>query len=126
MVTLLIVMESIARPIDAHRHRERRMRITNSGLTVFAREGYAGATTAATCREAGISSGAFFHHVPKKVSLLSAILQQTLDEGCDFFTQRQDRTDAAGRRMVPRCLIRTWIPAGAIQPAAARRCWVSA
>lgn len=88
--TLLTMMEVMARPIDENKRRARRMRIIDAGLTVFAREGYAGATTAAICQEAGISSGAFFHYFPTKASLLTAILQQSLQEIREFFEQRQD------------------------------------
>lgn len=86
----------MARPIDANRYSARRRRIIDAGLTVFSRDGYAGATTAAICREAGISSGAFFHYFATKVSLLVAILQLSLDETRVFFAERQDRADPVG------------------------------
>lgn len=65
----------MARPIDPNRHRAQRLRIIDTGLPIFSRDGYAGATTAAICREAGISSGAFFHYLPTQSSLLIANLQ---------------------------------------------------
>ena len=83
-------MAYMARPIDEKKRRVRRLRIIDAGLTVFAREGYAGATTAAICHEANISSGAFFHYFPTKASLLTAILQQSLQETRDFFQQHRD------------------------------------
>src|SRR5699024_2812096 len=58
--------------------------------------GYAGASTAAVCREAGISSGAFFHYFPTKASLLIAILEQSSHETREFFDEREDRADPVG------------------------------
>lgn len=83
----------MARPIDPNRHRAQRLRIIDAGLTIFSRDGYAGATTAAICREAGISSGAFFHYFPTKASLLIAILQQSLQDTREFFFEHEDHTD---------------------------------
>ena len=86
----------MARPINANHHRAQRLRIMDAGLTVFSRRGYAGASTAAVCREAGISSGAFFHYFPTKASLLIAILEQSSHETREFFDEREDRADPVG------------------------------
>lgn len=86
----------MARPIDPDRHQARRLQIIDAGLTVFSRQGYAGTTTAGICREAGISSGTFFHYFPKKSDLLEGILQLSLTEAQEFFAQRAERTDPLG------------------------------
>src|SRR5699024_4372517 len=86
----------MARPINANHHRAQRLRIMDAGLTVFSRRGYAGASTAAVCREAGISSGAFFHYFPTKASLLIAILEQSSHESREFFDEHEDRVDHLG------------------------------
>src|SRR5690625_8051092 len=86
----------MARPINANHHRAQRLGIMDAGLTVFSRRGYAGARTAAACREAGISSGAFFHYFPTKASLLIAILEQSSQETREFFDKREDRENPAG------------------------------
>ena len=84
----------MARRIDPERHRARRLQIIDAGLTVFAHAGYAGATTAAICREAGIGSGTFFHYFPTKDSLLLAILDEGLAETREFFAAQEGRADA--------------------------------
>lgn len=84
----------MARPVDPERHRARRLQIIDAGLTVFARHGYAGATTAAICREAGIGSGTFFHYFPTKDQLLVAILREGETETRDFFEAQKGRADA--------------------------------
>lgn len=84
----------MARPIDPQRHRARRLQIIDAGLSVFARSGYAGATTAAICREAGISSGTFFHYFPTKESLILAILDEGSRETRAFFAAQEGRVDA--------------------------------
>src|SRR5690625_7667153 len=83
------------RPVDPERHRARRLHITDAGLTVVARHGYAGATTAAICREAGIGSGTFFHYFPTKESLVVAILAEGTAETQEFFDAQEGRTDSA-------------------------------
>lgn len=82
------------RPIDPERHRARRLQIIDAGLSVFSRRGYAGATTAAICSEAGIGSGTFFHYFPTKDSLLLAILNEGTTETKGFFAAQDGRTDA--------------------------------
>ena len=83
------------RPVDPERHRARRLHIIDAGLTVVARHGYAGATTAAICREAGIGSGTFFHYFPTKESLVVAILGEGATETQEFFDAQKGRTDPA-------------------------------
>lgn len=81
------------RPVDPERHRARRLQIIDAGLTVFAHHGYAGATTAAICREAGIGSGTFFHYFPTKISLILAILDEGAHETLEFFAAHEGRSD---------------------------------
>ena len=82
------------RPVDPKRHRARRLQIIDAGLTVFARQGYAGATTSAICKEAGIGSGTFFHYFQTKNSLVLAILEEGAAETREFFAAREGRDDA--------------------------------
>lgn len=84
----------MARTVDPERHRARRLLIIDAGLTRFAADGYAGATTASICREAGISSGTFFHYFPTKSSLLLAILELGAQEVEDWFAAQVSRPDA--------------------------------
>ena len=78
----------MARTVDPEKHLARRLVIIDAALTCFAAHGYAGTTTAAICREAGIGSGTFFHYFPTKQSLLLAILAYGTDETREWFAAR--------------------------------------
>lgn len=84
----------MARTVDPVRHQQRRFQIIDAALTRFAEDGYAGATTAAICRTAGIGSGTFFHYFPTKADLMVAILEQGTAEVDEWFDAQRDRTDA--------------------------------
>lgn len=84
----------MARTVDPERHAARRLQIIDAALTCFAAEGYAGATTGAICRRAGIGSGTFFHYFPTKAAVLLAILAAGTEETRDWFAAQAGRTDA--------------------------------
>jgi AcrR family transcriptional regulator len=84
----------VARTVHPERHAERRLRIIDAALTCFATEGYAGATTAAICRRAGIGSGTFFHYFPTKSEVLLAILDLGTAETTEWFAEQAGRDDA--------------------------------
>lgn len=84
----------MARTVDPVRHERRRLQIIDAALTRFAEDGYAGATTAAICRTAGIGSGTFFHYFPTKAALLVAILEYGTAETTAWFSAQRDRDDA--------------------------------
>ena len=86
----------MARTVDPAKHAARRLQIIDAGLTCFAAHGYAGATTALICREAGIGSGTFFHYFPAKADLLLAILDLGTAETRAWFDAQVGRDDAAG------------------------------
>ncbi|MCX5041891.1 TetR/AcrR family transcriptional regulator [Aldersonia sp. NBC_00410] len=52
------------------RQRERRSRFLESGLTVFARDGYANSSVGAICRDAGLSSRQFYEEFTGREALL--------------------------------------------------------
>ena len=83
----------MARTVDPDRHLARRLTIIDAALTCFAATGYAGTSTAAICREAGIGSGTFFHYFPTKQSLLLAILAYGTEETREWFGARSDNED---------------------------------
>ncbi|WP_307861799.1 TetR/AcrR family transcriptional regulator [Nocardioides sp. SYSU D00065] len=83
----------MARTVDPQRHEARRLAIIDAALTCFAVTGYAGTSTAAICRQAGIGSGTFFHYFPTKQSLLLAILAYGTDETRRWFAARPDDAD---------------------------------
>lgn len=80
----------MARTVDPEKHLARRLLIIDAALTCFAATGYAGTSTAAICRQAGIGSGTFFHYFPTKQSLLLAILAYGTDETREWFAGRAE------------------------------------
>jgi AcrR family transcriptional regulator len=64
----------MARSVDPELHRQRRAVILDAAYRRIAEDGYDRTTTAAICREAGISSGTFFHYFPAKLDVLVGIL----------------------------------------------------
>lgn len=86
----------MARPVDPERHAARRLQIIDAGLTVFAKRGYDGATTARICRQAGIGSGTFFHYFATKADLLLAILELGTAETRERAEALEARRDALG------------------------------
>ena len=78
----------MGRTVDPERHAARRRLIVEAGLTCFAAHGYAGTSTAALCREAGIGSGTFFHYFPTKLALLVAILDLSAEQTREWFAAR--------------------------------------
>ncbi len=86
----------MARTVDPERHRERRLVIIDAALTCFAATGYAGTSTAAICRQAGIGSGTFFHYFPTKQQLLLAILELGTTETREWFAARPADDDPLG------------------------------
>lgn len=84
----------MVRTVDPERHAARRLQIIDAALTCFAAEGYAGATTGAICRQAGIGSGTYFHYFPTKAAVLLAILEVGTAETRDWFAGQSGRTDA--------------------------------
>ncbi|MBO0883639.1 MAG: TetR/AcrR family transcriptional regulator [Mycobacterium sp.] len=60
----------------ADRQRQRRARFLDSGLTVFAREGYMGSSVGAICKDAGLSSRQFYEEFTGREALLLELYQQ--------------------------------------------------
>lgn len=57
---------------NADRRAETRQRILDATLEELIAHGYAGLTTAAVCKRAGVSKGAMFDHFPSKQALIVA------------------------------------------------------
>lgn len=85
--------QRVARRVDPEKHLARRLVIIDAALTCFATSGYAGTSTAAICRQAGIGSGTFFHYFPTKQSLLVAILDLGTEETRAWFAARSEDED---------------------------------
>ncbi|MEU1985916.1 TetR/AcrR family transcriptional regulator [Nocardia sp. NPDC019395] len=91
------------------RQRERRARFLESGLTVFARDGYANSSVGAICKDAGLSSRQFYEEFTGRESLLlelfglidresRAAVLASLDHSAD--SSALQRIDAAIRAYV--------------------------
>jgi AcrR family transcriptional regulator len=68
------------RTVDPERHRQRRMRIVEAAVGLFAEKGLAGTSTADICRAAGISTGNLFHYFPSKLAVFYAIFELDRDQ----------------------------------------------
>ncbi|GGK51447.1 TetR family transcriptional regulator [Nocardia camponoti] len=58
------------------RQRQRRARFLESGLTVFARDGYANSSVGAICKDAGLSSRQFYEEFTGREALLLELFEQ--------------------------------------------------
>ncbi|WP_245658937.1 TetR/AcrR family transcriptional regulator [Nocardia nova] len=65
------------------RQRQRRARFLESGLTVFARDGYANSSVGAICKDAGLSSRQFYEEFTGRESLLLELYEQIDRESRD-------------------------------------------
>ncbi|MFC8526594.1 TetR/AcrR family transcriptional regulator [Nocardia sp. NPDC057227] len=63
------------------RQRQRRARFLESGLTVFARDGYANSSVGAICKDAGLSSRQFYEEFSGRESLLLELYEH-IDREC--------------------------------------------
>lgn len=80
----------MARPVDEARRARRRAEILGATYELVAQHGYAGTSTSAICRRAGVSSGTFFHYFPTKRDALLAVLEK------ESITDADDGAEAAG------------------------------
>ncbi|MET7770712.1 TetR/AcrR family transcriptional regulator [Nocardia sp. NPDC005366] len=68
------------------RQRQRRARFLESGLTVFARDGYANSSVGAICKDAGLSSRQFYEEFTGRESLLLELYEQIDKESREAVT----------------------------------------
>lgn len=64
---------------------EKQQNIINSGLKLFAEEGYDSTSTSAIAKDAGVSEGLIFRHFKNKEGLLEAIIGIGLDKANAYF-----------------------------------------
>lgn len=67
------------------RHTARRATIVDAAYRCMARHGYERTTTAQICKNAGVSSGTFFHYFPTKAAVLAAVLEDGLQHTREAF-----------------------------------------
>ena len=68
------------RTLDPDRHRERRTRIVEAAVVLFAEKGFDGTSTADICRAAGISTGNLFHYFRSKQEVFHALFELDREE----------------------------------------------
>lgn len=75
---------------------DRRQRILEAAVPLFAAHGYAATSTARICHAAGVSSGTFFHHFPTKTALVAALLREDRERADRHRSRLRElaRTDA--------------------------------
>jgi AcrR family transcriptional regulator len=75
---------------------ERRQQIIDTARTVFATQGFRGATTRAIAAAAGVTEAVIFHHFPDKSALYAAILEQKAVDPADerWFAELQTAREA--------------------------------
>ena len=68
------------RTVDPEKHRQRRTRIVEAAVALFAEKGLAATSTADICRAAGISTGNLFHYFSSKQEVFYAIFDLEREE----------------------------------------------
>ncbi|MBG6237697.1 AcrR family transcriptional regulator [Mycetocola sp. CAN_C7] len=81
----------MSRPVDREKYESKRSAIVRAASGQFATHGYQRSTTAGICREAGISSGTFFHYFGSKLEALVAVLES----GCEDLRTHLTNTEQA-------------------------------
>ncbi|MFO8150211.1 MAG: TetR/AcrR family transcriptional regulator [Trueperaceae bacterium] len=87
---------------------ERRRQILDAALTLFAHHGYAGTTTKAIAREAGITEGLIYHYFGGKAELLVELAKQRSALLLEVRSLLRDEGDAPAARTMPR-IARGWV-----------------
>lgn len=78
-------MTSTPRRTQAQRREGTIGALLDATVTCLAERGYAGATTAAVCAEAGVSQGALFRHFPHRQALLVATAEHVATRQVEAF-----------------------------------------
>ncbi|MEV6431166.1 TetR/AcrR family transcriptional regulator [Nocardia sp. NPDC051463] len=102
------------------RQRQRRARFLESGLTVFARDGYANSSVGAICKDAGLSSRQFYEEFTGRESLLLELYQQIDKESRDAVTAALDKKADATALEIIDASVRAYVEAIGSDPRKAR------
>lgn len=102
------------------RQRQRRARFLESGLTVFARDGYANSSVGAICKDAGLSSRQFYEEFTGRESLLIELYEQIQREARDSVTAALEaKTDATALEVID-AAVRAYVQSMGTDPRRAR------
>ncbi|MGO4613688.1 TetR/AcrR family transcriptional regulator [Nocardia sp. 2YAB30] len=102
------------------RQRQRRARFLESGLTVFARDGYANSSVGAICKDAGLSSRQFYEEFTGRESLLLELYEQIDRESRDAVTKALDATSDVGALDIIDASVRAYVESIGSDPRKAR------
>jgi TetR/AcrR family transcriptional repressor of uid operon len=67
------------RKVDPVKHEEKRREILTAAQRCFARDGFQGASTSQTCKEAKNSPGHLYHYFASKEDIVKAIAEMRLE-----------------------------------------------
>ena len=82
----------------------RREQILKTALGLFAAQGFDATSTKQIAKEAGIAEGLIFHYFPTKASLLSAILEDRMEERRAFRNELRPLLEGASGKPAPEVL----------------------
>ncbi|MGQ4597013.1 TetR family transcriptional regulator [Nocardia sp. R6R-6] len=102
------------------RQRQRRARFLESGLTVFARDGYANSSVGAICKDAGLSSRQFYEEFTGRESLLLELYEQIDRESRDAVKTALDAKSGASALDVIDAAVRAYVESIGSDPRKAR------
>ncbi len=96
-----------SRRTQADRSAETRVQLITAAVTLLHKIGFAGVTTAAIAKEAGVTTGALHHHFPTKFELLFTVYDHLAENVLQDFT-RQDHLATNGKLNVPELVRYFW------------------
>ncbi|WP_433198375.1 TetR/AcrR family transcriptional regulator [Nocardia sp. CA-107356] len=102
------------------RQRQRRARFLESGLTVFARDGYANSSVGAICKDAGLSSRQFYEEFTGRESLLLELYEQIDRESREAVTAALDKQSDATALEIIDASVRAYVKSIGADPRKAR------
>lgn len=102
------------------RQRERRARFVNSGLTLFARDGYANSSVGAICKDAGLSSRQFYEEFSSREALLMELFDEIEGASRDAVACALAATLDAGVAQMIEAAVRAYIESVGSDPRRAK------
>ncbi|MES2293665.1 MAG: TetR/AcrR family transcriptional regulator [Pseudomonadota bacterium] len=82
------------RRVDPIKHAEKKQEILTAARRCFVRDGFAGASIADICAEAGISPGHLYHYFPSKEAIVGAMGAAALSTGAAQFGELMEGSHA--------------------------------
>ncbi|WP_233608813.1 TetR/AcrR family transcriptional regulator [Nocardia stercoris] len=102
------------------RQRQRRARFLESGLTVFARDGYANSSVGAICKDAGLSSRQFYEEFTGRESLLLELYEMIDRESREVVAAALEENSDAGAAAIIDAAVRAYVESIGRDPRKAR------